>query len=96
MTVYYPPVGVTGYSPKGYQQIVGLASSTALTVPTGATVAFIAVSTQAVRYRDDGTAPTATVGMPVPAGSQLMYSGSLSAVRFIQQTATATLDISYY
>lgn len=85
-----------GYTPLGYQQITPLASSTSLAVPTGATVAFITSESQAVRYRDDGVAPTASTGQPLSVGAQLIYSGSLAAIRFIQQSATATLDVTYY
>jgi hypothetical protein len=88
----------------GYQQIVGLAASTGLTVPvrdtnglvSTPTVALIVPETQAVRWRDDGTAPTATVGMPLAVGAVLMYDGDLTKIRFFQQAATATLNVSYY
>ena len=88
----------------GYQQIVGLAASTGLTVPqrdtnglvSSPTVAIIVPETQAVRWRDDGVAPTATVGMPLGVGAVLMYDGDLSRIRFFQQAATATLNVSYY
>jgi hypothetical protein len=50
----------------------------------------------AVRWRDDGIAPTASVGMPLAAGVTLQYDGDISRVRFIQQTAGAKLNISYY
>lgn len=98
------PSGVVGvgagapytYTPLGYQQLTPLATSTALTPPAGATIAFISVETAGVRYRDDGTAPTATVGMPIAAGQQLTYSGNLTAVRFIAQSGTPVMDVSYY
>ena len=80
----------------GYQQITSLSASAALTVPTGATMALIVADTQAVRWRDDGTAPTATVGMPLAIGTSLSYDGDLKAIRFIQQSASATLNVSYY
>lgn len=80
----------------GYQQITSLSASTALTVPTGATMALIIADTQGVRWRDDGTAPTASVGMPLAVGVSLSYDGDLKAIRFIQQTASATLNVSYY
>jgi ABC-type nickel/cobalt efflux system permease component RcnA len=80
----------------GYQQITSLSASTALTVPVGATMALIVAETQAVRWRDDGTAPTATVGMPLATGTSLSYDGDLKAIRFIQQTASAVLNVSYY
>ena len=80
----------------GYQQITSLSASTALTVPTGATMALIVADTQAVRWRDDGTAPTASVGMPLAIGVSLSYDGDLKAIRFIQQASSATLNVSYY
>jgi len=49
-----------------------------------------------VRWRDDGTAPTASVGMPLPAGTILSYDGDLSRIRFIETAASAALNISYY
>ena len=80
----------------GYQQITSLSASTALTVPGGATMALIVSEAQAVRWRDDGTAPTASVGMPLAVGTSLSYDGDLKAIRFIQQAASATLNVSYY
>ena len=85
-------------SPFGYQQLTGISASVALTVPAGATWASIVVEAQGVRYRDDGVAPTASVGMPVSSGSQLIIYGvaEMTAIRFIQQTAGAVLNVSYY
>ena len=80
----------------GYQQITSLSASAALTVPVGATMALIVAETQAVRWRDDGTAPTSSVGMPLAVGVSLSYDGDLKAIRFIQQAVSATLNVSYY
>jgi hypothetical protein len=88
----------------GYQQITSLSASAALTVPTRdanglsvkPTLAIITPETAGVRWRDDGVAPTGTVGMPLAAGVTLQYDGDLSQVRFIQQAAGAILNISYY
>jgi hypothetical protein len=75
-------------------------SAVALTVPTKATIAQICVETAQVRYRDDGTAPTASVGMPVTPGSTspscFQYAGPLSQLQFIAVSATATIDVLYY
>ena len=60
------------------------------------TFALITPETNGVRWRDDGVAPTATVGMPLAAGVTLQYDGDLSQVQFIEQTAGAKLNISYY
>jgi hypothetical protein len=80
----------------GYQQITSLSASAALTVPSGATLALIVPETQNVRWRDDGTAPTASIGMPIFVGASLSYDGDLNRIRFIQQAASATLNVSYY
>ena len=80
----------------GYQQITSLSASAALTVPSGATLALIVPETQNVRWRDDGTAPTSSVGMPIFVGASLSYDGDLNRIRFIQQDASATLNVSYY
>lgn len=88
----------------GYQQITDLSSAVGLTVPTTdkngskqqPTFALIVAETQAVRWRDDGTSPTASVGMPLAVGVPLQYDGDLTNIKFIQQTASAKLNISYY
>jgi hypothetical protein len=84
------------YVPLGYQQITSLSAAQALTVPAGATSAVITAEAQAVRYRDDGTAPTATVGLPLAAGTMLQYTGALSAIKFIEQTSGAKLNVLFY
>lgn len=84
------------FSPLGYQQITSLSAATALTVPDGAVFAMIRADTQAVRWRDDGTNPTASVGVPLDADDTLNYEGDLAAIRFIEQTASAVLDVTYY
>lgn len=80
----------------GYQQITSLSSATGLTVPAGATRAVITPESQSVRWRDDDVAPTASVGMPLPVLVSLSYDGDLKRIRFIQQAASATLNVSYY
>lgn len=80
----------------GYQQIADVSSSVGLTVPSGATLALIVPETQNVRWRDDGTAPTSSVGMPIFVGASLSYDGDLNRIRFIEATASAKLNISYY
>lgn len=96
---------ITGYRrPLGYQQISAatLAASTPLTLPTsigGMPVAYAMIQnngTGAVRWRDDGTAPTATVGMLLPNGSELDYFGEMTAIQFIVSAAVPILDIAYY
>ena len=88
----------------GYQQITSLTAAVGLTVPQRdlqglnqkPTFALITPLTGNVRWRDDGVAPTATVGMPLAAGVTLQYDGDLTRIRFIDNGGTAELNISYY
>ena len=85
---------------KGFQQITSLNASIGLTVPDGVRYAIIEcdhTAGQYVRWRDDGTAPSATVGMTIPPGAQLIYNASdLKQIRFIEEAAGAKLNIAYY
>jgi hypothetical protein len=89
----------------GYQQLATLTSATGLTVPardplTGmdmkANFALIVAETQDVRWRDDGTDPTASVGMLLKAGVIFQYDGDLKKIKFIESTASAKINVSYY
>ena len=59
-------------------------------------MAIIIAESANVRYRDDGVAPTANVGMPLAAGVALTFDGDLAKIRFIEQTASAKLNVLYY
>jgi hypothetical protein len=88
-------MSVEQYRAMGYQQITGSGVMT-LTPPAGATTALISVSANAIRWRDDGTNPTASVGMPVAVGQEWQYAGPLAALAIIAQSGSATIDIAYY
>ena len=90
--VYTPIVG-------SFQQISSPATATGLTLPAAgspAKIVEICVETQAIRYRDDGTAPTSMIGIPVAVGTCFQYSGNLAAIQFIQQASGAVIDVAYY
>jgi hypothetical protein len=97
--------GPYSYECLGYVQITGLsgagtlpalAAAAGVTIPQQARMALIAVSVQGVRWRDDGGAPTASIGMPRAAGQEFAYTGDLSALQLIQQASGAVLDVSFY
>lgn len=88
-------------TPLGYCQLTSVSSSTLVSscssgIPQSAGWAVICVDTAAIRWRDDGTAPTASVGMPVASGQCFYYSGAFSALSVIAQTGTPVVNISFY
>lgn len=85
--------------PLGYQQLTVSSTAVALTLPATGIVrmAVMVVETDAIRYRDDGTSPTASVGMPVASGGGvIVYNAAISKFKAIRQTNDAKLNISYY
>jgi hypothetical protein len=102
IAVSSPALADTGIThlPCGYQQLTSISSAKKLTIPASCggltTFARISVEDQAVRYRDDGVAPTASVGMPMSVGASMDYEGTISAIQFIEQTSGGIVNISYY
>ena len=83
----------------GYQQVAAGGADVAFspTIPAGTESIEVAVSAQAIRWRADGTTPTAAIGMPVAVGSSVVFSfQQLSLLQLIAQVAGAALDITYY
>jgi hypothetical protein len=97
-------LGTTSISTKSGQYVsagngqyaLSVSTATSLTVPTGATVAQICVESATVRYRDDGSAPTASSGVPVLAGSCFQYAGPLASIQFIAAAGSPTIDVAFY
>lgn len=93
-----------GYSwtPLGYFQITSLGtavsfSGAGVTVPVGSMMVLIEAEAQGIRWRDDGTAPTASVGMPLAAGQEFQYRvADFSKIQFIQQTNGGIINLSFY
>lgn len=88
-------------APLGYCQITSISAAKLLSscsggIPAGANAVVLEAEAQAIRYRDDGTAPTATVGMPIAVGGTIFYPGTLSTLRVIEQTSGAIVNVSFY
>jgi hypothetical protein len=80
-----------------YEQLTGLSSAKRLqSIPAGARVALIQATDQNVRWKDDGNDPTTSTGMQLAAGKDLFYTGNLANLSFIEETATAKLNVLYY
>lgn len=94
------------WTPAGFCTLTVTSTAVALSscsggIPPGMTYAHIANEGAAYRWRDDGTAPTASVGQPWPAGtaaspSFLEYYAAYPALQFIAQGGTTTLTITFY
>lgn len=87
--------------PSGYCQgsitvATTLAAVNGGAIPQGVTMTRIIVEGAAIRYRDDGVAPTASVGMPLAIGTELIYTGAPNKLQFIPQTGTAVINASFY
>lgn len=81
------------------QTLVVTGTAQSLSVPTGATAATLSVTGGNVIYRDDGTAPTGTIGSTLYAGaSPYSYVADLTKLQFILPSggASATVTIGYY
>jgi hypothetical protein len=96
-------VQTAGLKPLGYCQLTSITAATKLTtcangIPAGAEFVLIEAETQNARWRDDGTAPTTTVGMLLitTASTPTLYQGDLTAIQFINATAGTIVDVSFY
>jgi hypothetical protein len=101
---------VQRYSNIGYCQMAALASVKTMVsgnCTTGAVpalvgaaanaIAEICVSGAAIRYSSNpAITPTATIGIPVSTNTCFQYSGPITNLQFIQQAASATLDIEFF
>jgi hypothetical protein len=86
-----------------YSQITGidgaaktLAQGSLGAIPASAAYALIQAEAQNVRWRDDGVAPTASVGNLLLVGSSMVYEKKLSAIQFISAVAGAIVNVNFY
>lgn len=65
-------------------------------IPNGTTKLLIQCAAQAIRWRDDGTAPTAAVGYPLAVGVDFVFTGNFANLRLIAQSAGAVVNLVAY
>lgn len=100
----YQPIDESGniiggsFAPTGYRQVTATVAAFALpTPPAGTRRTVIQAEAQGLRWRDDGTDPTAAIGMLIPSGGELRYDGAtIGALKLIAAAAGAIANISYY
>lgn len=85
-------------SPLGYRQIeVPVGQTTAVDdVPDGSRLVLVKIEGAAVRYRDDGIAPTAQVGMPLADGEAMTYDATMQSLQLIGVEAGAICNLAFY
>lgn len=81
--------------PDGYTRITDLSSVVGIEGGNGR-VALLQALNQNIRWRDDGTNPTTSVGMRLHAGETFLYNGDLAKIRFIEEASGAELNVSRY
>ena len=85
--------------PLGYFQFAVDATTaedlSQVTIPQGADWALI-IPSAAIRWRDDGTAPTAAVGMPLAAGGSLEFDSDSRKMKLISQAGNADINVAFY
>lgn len=85
---------------QGFQQSASISSASAITPPSipsvTQSVLVYVEGTAGIRWRDDGTDPTTTVGNPVSSGQAFCYAGDVKSLRLIGQAAGATVNFTYY
>lgn len=108
LAVHAAPEGCTNagsLTPFAYEEIAVSSTAKSFTMATafpdgavGASLAVVTVEDDAVRYRDDGLNPTATVGhlARVNTGLNVCGENSIRRIRMIRQTTDADVHVSYY
>lgn len=88
-----------GFALIRQDQIASVSAAVGLgTPPTKAVMAFVSPEAGNVRWRADGTDPTASVGMPLYATAGLWVAASLiTSIKFIDMTgSTAKLNVAWF
>lgn len=85
---------------RSYAQVTVTTSAALLsaltTIPAGATAVLITPETGSVRYRCDGTDPTASVGQPIASGTSWPVQGAavIAALKLIASAST-TVSVEF-
>lgn len=102
------PFESTNFSdkPLGYAQVAAGGADTAIALtsvfaggvpPAGTARLVFKPAAQAIRFRDDGVAPTAAIGYPVAVGVEYSYNGrGMANLQVIAQVAGAVIDVLAY
>lgn len=83
-----------------FEQVTGLDTAKAPTIPIGTGWLMVQAESQNVRYRMDGDNPTASVGNIIYAGDPPAWfpvsQTTQALLKFIEEAASAKLNIHYF
>lgn len=80
-----------------HRQITDLSSAVGLQpVPSGTSEVWIQPESQTVRFRSDGSEPTASSGFRLLANNIMTLDRDFERIRFIQEAASAKLNVTYF
>ena len=86
-------------TPISFEQISINTAAGLTTIPSNANKAVITVETAGLRYRDDGTNPTSSVGHNMRVGSVIFLNGRNAVLNFKaikSGTANSKINVDYY
>lgn len=83
---------------RGYEQITVSTTVKTLTIPVGTTKAVVLVETQSLRFTDNGTTPTSSVGSLATSQVEIeVCAPQLGEFRMIRATGTdSAVSVRYY
>lgn len=95
---YDKPLGYVQSSTTAFNSAALVSSLTfsgqaAAGIPEGTQLLVIQPEGQAIRMRDDGSAPTTAVGYPLQAGTEFRYAGALAALQLIGQATGGIVNV---
>ena len=90
-----PPSGTLSTTGGQGTGLTVTATFTSNTIPNNAIGVLIEVETQAARWRDDGVAPTASIGMLINANDTVPYLGNLNALLLFAVISGAVANITF-
>ena len=83
--------------PVGFRPLTDLSSATSIPLVSGASLVLIQAESQNLRFRDDGIAPTTSVGFQIFAGDTLWYNAAdLTDGQLIEESASGKANLLFY
>lgn len=79
----------------GFQQVAVLTAAVGLTVPAGTKKIVVSAEGQPVRWRSDGTDPTAAIGNIIGVNATEDIRADIAKTKFIETAASAKINVTF-